>query len=258
MEVNASALAAFESILNQQAVVRDYLIAFSTNLPINSPNSIALQASTLAQFTAATNQLTRNTAVSSSNPSNSHTLDDPLSDARIITMPTTRSCPSILCHQNLIRRCATGSDAYLSVCHQRSQRNALHRVLRVHRTALFIRRSMGPCNKEALPSAWMARGRMPFPPTMTLIWSPSGPILVSSPTDTQQPSLRTRALTDLFADGTDFSWQAIQKGRNAHYQRQAVREHDILHHHRTPLLCRTRPKLSPAKWPTRSPSSARH
>ena len=124
MEVNASALAAFESILNQQAVVRDYLIAFSTNLPINSPNSIALQASTLAQFTAATNQLTRNTAVipSSPHPSDSHTLDDPLPDARIITMPTTRSCPSILCHQNLIRRCATGSDAYLSVCHQRSQR----------------------------------------------------------------------------------------------------------------------------------------
>ena len=132
--------------------------------------------------------------------------------------------------------------------------------LRVHLTALSLssRRSMGLCNKEAIPSAWMTRGRMPFPPTMTLIWSPSGPILVSSSTDTRYLRISILAFTGLFADGTDFSWQAIQKGRNAHYQRQAVSELDILHHHRTPLLCRNRPKLSPVKWPTRLPSSAQH
>ena len=130
--------------------------------------------------------------------------------------------------------------------------------LRVHLTVLFLRRSMARCNKEAIPSAWMVRGRMLFPPTMTPIWSPSGPILVSPPTDTRYLRISTLTFTDLFADGTDFSWQAIQKGRNAHYQRQAVSELDILHHHRTPLLCRTRPKLSPVKWPTRLPSSAQH
>jgi hypothetical protein len=61
--VNVSALAQFQSMLNQQAVARDYLITFVTALSITTPNNIALQASTLAQFTAATNQLTRNTAV---------------------------------------------------------------------------------------------------------------------------------------------------------------------------------------------------
>jgi hypothetical protein len=28
--------------------------------------------------------------------------------------------------------------------------------------------------------------------------------------------------TDLFADGTDFSWNTIQTGRNAYYQKQTV------------------------------------
>lgn len=62
-QLNQTALEEFNKILNEQASVRDYLIQFSTNLPINTPQSLQLQSSTLAQMTQATNQLTRNTAV---------------------------------------------------------------------------------------------------------------------------------------------------------------------------------------------------
>lgn len=61
--VNVSALEQFEKDLNLQANVRDYLISFSTDLPITTSMSITLQASTLAQLTGATNQLTRDASV---------------------------------------------------------------------------------------------------------------------------------------------------------------------------------------------------
>jgi hypothetical protein len=49
--------------LNSQANLREYLIAFTTNLTIVSINSIKLQSLSLAQLTQATNQLTRATLV---------------------------------------------------------------------------------------------------------------------------------------------------------------------------------------------------
>jgi hypothetical protein len=60
---NNSALEDFQRDLNRQANVRDYLVSFSTNLAITTPQSIKLQASTLAQLTEATNQLTRKALV---------------------------------------------------------------------------------------------------------------------------------------------------------------------------------------------------
>ncbi len=35
---------------------------------------------------------------------------------------------------------------------------------------------------------------------------------------------------DLFANGDDFSWETIQKGRNNYYQKQAVRKRMISFH----------------------------
>jgi hypothetical protein len=61
--LNTSALIQFNKQLNIQANIRDYLISFITNLIITTPNSIKLQASSLAQLTQATNQLTRTTSV---------------------------------------------------------------------------------------------------------------------------------------------------------------------------------------------------
>jgi len=61
--LNTSALIQFNKELNIQANIRDYLISFITNLIITTPNSIKLQASSLAQLTQATNQLTRTTSV---------------------------------------------------------------------------------------------------------------------------------------------------------------------------------------------------
>jgi hypothetical protein len=49
--------------MNSYANFREYLIAFPANLPITTLNSIKLQASTLAQLTQATNQLTRTSSV---------------------------------------------------------------------------------------------------------------------------------------------------------------------------------------------------
>ncbi len=63
MLLNQSALDEYNKQLNSIANVRDYLIRFTTNLSITTVNSIQLQASSLAQMTQATNQLTRNTLV---------------------------------------------------------------------------------------------------------------------------------------------------------------------------------------------------
>lgn len=59
--VNQSAWVDFNRDTNSQANVREYLISFSTDLPISTSNSIKLQSSALAQLTKATNQLTRTT-----------------------------------------------------------------------------------------------------------------------------------------------------------------------------------------------------
>jgi hypothetical protein len=61
--LNASAVSEFNKELNSQANIRDYLMTFATNLTITTSNSIKLQASSLAQLTQATNQLTRATLV---------------------------------------------------------------------------------------------------------------------------------------------------------------------------------------------------
>jgi hypothetical protein len=63
MPLNKSALDEYNQNLNTYANARDYLITFTTNLAITTPNSIKLQASSLAQMTQTTNQLTRNTLV---------------------------------------------------------------------------------------------------------------------------------------------------------------------------------------------------
>ena len=61
--LNESVLKEFNQQINTQANLRDYLMSFTQNLVIASINSIELQASSLAQLTGATNQLTRNSAV---------------------------------------------------------------------------------------------------------------------------------------------------------------------------------------------------
>ena len=57
--LNRSTLTDYEQKLNSYANVRDYLMQFTMNLLITTSQSIILQASTLAQLTSATNQLTR-------------------------------------------------------------------------------------------------------------------------------------------------------------------------------------------------------
>ena len=61
--LNNSALNKFNQQLNIYANLREYLIEYTTNLLITVSNSIQLQASSLAQLTKATNQLTRTTLV---------------------------------------------------------------------------------------------------------------------------------------------------------------------------------------------------
>jgi hypothetical protein len=60
---NTSALAEYNKQLNIYANVRDSLITYITDLAITTVDSIKLQACSLAQFTQATNQLTRTTLV---------------------------------------------------------------------------------------------------------------------------------------------------------------------------------------------------
>jgi hypothetical protein len=61
--LNATALSELNKELNSQANTRDYLVTFTTKLVITISNSIKLQASSFAQLTQATNQLTRATLV---------------------------------------------------------------------------------------------------------------------------------------------------------------------------------------------------
>ncbi len=49
--------------INSVANIREYLMSFIPNLAITTVNTIKLQASTLAELTQATNQLTRTTLV---------------------------------------------------------------------------------------------------------------------------------------------------------------------------------------------------
>ncbi|UJR21041.1 hypothetical protein I4U23_024141 [Adineta vaga] len=58
---NESALIEFNKEVNSQANIREYLMKFTTKLLITTSSSIKLQATSLAQLTKATNQLTRTT-----------------------------------------------------------------------------------------------------------------------------------------------------------------------------------------------------
>ena len=64
--MNTAAMTEYNGQLNLYANVRDYLIEYTTNLVIATSRSIELQASSLAQLTQATNQLTRTAAVRTS------------------------------------------------------------------------------------------------------------------------------------------------------------------------------------------------
>ena len=61
--MNNTALIEYNKELNIQAQIRDYLIPYTANLMVTTSNSIILQASSLAQLTQATNQLTRTMTV---------------------------------------------------------------------------------------------------------------------------------------------------------------------------------------------------
>ncbi|CAF1184610.1 unnamed protein product [Adineta ricciae] len=67
MSLNQSALDEYNKELNSRAAARDYLIRFTPQLLITTVNHIKLQASTLAQLTQATNELTRETLKTASN-----------------------------------------------------------------------------------------------------------------------------------------------------------------------------------------------
>ena len=56
------------SQINNEANLRDYLMSFTQNLIIGNADSIEIQASSLAQLTQATNQLTRKSAVRKTHP----------------------------------------------------------------------------------------------------------------------------------------------------------------------------------------------
>ncbi len=64
---NKTTLDEYNKKLNIYANIREYLINFTTNLPIVDSNSIIFQASSLVQLTESTNQLTRLTLVIASN-----------------------------------------------------------------------------------------------------------------------------------------------------------------------------------------------
>lgn len=70
---NESALNEYKRELNIQAQIRDYLIPYTANLTSTTSSSIILQATSLAELTQATNQLTQTMAVRKTNQFDIHT-----------------------------------------------------------------------------------------------------------------------------------------------------------------------------------------
>jgi hypothetical protein len=81
---------AYQHQINQQASLREYLIAIIEQLPITSTNVMKMQASSLAQLTASTNELTRNSLVMPSFDAPASTTKPLRSDQSIRALP--RSC----------------------------------------------------------------------------------------------------------------------------------------------------------------------
>ena len=84
---------------------------------------------------------------------------------------------------------------------------------------------MDLCNSEQPP--WISMHPVPiaFPMTTTQISSRRGPIQVTSfPLYGRSRLASLHLLVDLFVSGEDFSWQAIQKGRNQYYQKQLANQ----------------------------------
>ena len=79
---------------------------------------------------------------------------------------------------------------------------------------------MHRCSNERPPSISTSLAPTPFPSTMRQTSSSNGPIQVCPPISSPS-SLHVRK--DLFADGDDFSWNTIQRGRNRFYQRKVAR-----------------------------------
>ncbi len=65
VSLNKSALAEYKQQLNEHARLRDYLLSAAQNFDAIDADSIKIQASTLAQSTASTSELTRAISVSS-------------------------------------------------------------------------------------------------------------------------------------------------------------------------------------------------
>lgn len=60
---NQTILNEYNKELNSYAMVREYMMIYTTKFPMKTSNNIKLQASSLAQLTKATNELTRITLV---------------------------------------------------------------------------------------------------------------------------------------------------------------------------------------------------
>ena len=187
--------------------------------------SLKLQASTLAQLTGATNQLTRDAAVNSL-ISSRFPRSISFEDRCCIEMsPISESSP-IDGHAGRVRRCSTSvessqpmrverSDGKFGEAQTSSMDNglfpfkAVNGPLQERGTALnldYTRANAFPADYDTdLESDWAnASESLLVLLTLTLRW------------------LGVR-LVELFADGNDFSWATIQKGRNKYYQKQKVR-----------------------------------
>jgi len=68
VSLNKSVFAEYKQQLNEHARLRDYLLSFAKNFTFIDADSIKMQASTLAQSTEITSELTRETSVSSRFP----------------------------------------------------------------------------------------------------------------------------------------------------------------------------------------------
>ncbi|CAF1313923.1 unnamed protein product [Adineta ricciae] len=173
--INASTLDEFNKQTNTYASIRDFLITFITGLQPTTAPGIQLQASSLAQLTQATNQLTRSASMIAAQKCNQLAIT-------LYSLATMIPFEDVQSSATLIAQCAS---------------NVLNAV-------------NGPLQERTIVLDLDSSRANAFPQDY----------------DTDLESEWNNL--NLFGDGSDQSWNSLEKSRNLYFQKQTANEVSLL------------------------------
>lgn len=136
-------------------------------------------------------------------------------------MSPTHSCSTLDDIRDYLWRRQTSSNSTDTMYQQCSQRKC-SRLTHCSDTSTFPRQSTPHCKVEATFWIWTSHVPMHSLKITIQILNQSGQMKVGNLSFNDRVLL-SMCPVELFADGDDFSWVTIQKGRNRYYQKKAVR-----------------------------------